>query len=134
MESPLLSTNEDEFDRHVQAVIGAGDTRGILDWLDSAPTLVDSMRGNSLDAADIPIVIGNLGSLAAVAIRRRQKGVFAAALDALLATYRLGDVGADTPTDADVSLWEPIVLNLWAIGAVATKADGRSVRQSIAAA
>lgn len=75
----------------------------------------------------------NACAAAATALRRGKPGITEAALDALLATYRLGTVDGDGGPEDDLGLWENAVGGLWALGAVAVRQQRWETVRSIVA-
>jgi hypothetical protein len=129
----LLEANEDRFDRAINGLIADGDDRALLDLLGSLPTTVERLRGDADERFDVPIPIVNACATAAVALRRNKAGAVGAALDALLATYRLGPVASDGGTEDDLRLWEESAGALWALGAVAVQMEAWDTVRSIVA-
>lgn len=131
MEQLLLEVNEDTFDRTVNGLIADGEDRALLDLLTELPSTVEQLRGSEEDRFDVAIPIVNACAAAAIAMRRGTRGVVDAALDALLATYRLGTVDSDGGPEDDLRLWEESVGNLWALGAAAVHAEDWQTVRSI---
>ena len=81
------------------------------------------MRDDPEERFDAGLPFVNGAALAAVALRRRNRGIFAAARDALVSAYRLGDVASDQATEEDMTLWDAANGALWSLGATAVQSS-----------
>ncbi len=128
----LLQSNSDAFDQAVNRLIADGNDRELLDCLRDLRSIVEGLRSQPDDRFDAWITVCNACSAAAIALRRGKRGVVDSALDALLATYRLGAVERDGAGEDDLRLYEEAAGDLWALGAIAVReGDWRALRSIV---
>jgi hypothetical protein len=95
--------------------------------LEDGPAVLESvLAGPPEERADGGLVIANLGTVTAEALRRHDEPLFDAGLSAFSDCWKLGQPEAMYPLrtpDFEASLWESIVLQLYALGAVAVEEE-----------
>ncbi len=133
MDHLLLDSNADHFDQAINRLIADGKDRELLDRLTELSSVVERLRADPEDRFDVSIPIVNACAAAATGLRRGKPGVAEAALDALLAAYRLGTVDSDGGPEDDLLLWETAAGGLWALGAVAARQQQWQTIRSIVA-
>jgi hypothetical protein len=124
MDQLLLSADSAEFTRSILRAISDGSDDQLLTGIPSLPGTVAGLRESPDEIGDVSLALNNTGALAAIAARQNKPGLFTACVNALRATYRLGDVFTDAPAMLDVQLFEASADTLWCLGA-SLCAEGR---------
>ena len=119
MTAQFLMSPKRDLSTAVDTLIAVGDDGALLDGLAGLRDLVETLRNSPEDRFDVPIPIVNAAAVGAIAVRRSKPGVARAAVDAMRATYSLGDLERDHANEGDARLFEAFAGGLWALGAVA---------------